>query len=132
MNNKIIDVDSFLIEQKDIDELASSILEELNRICPIEGFKYLHFKELDYGSVEFEGTEYWQYGGEESYWYTFPTEILSSLEAREKYYFEIRKKVEEDKQKQLLSIQKEKEKIEIKERETLKRLKEKYDNSIGN
>lgn len=120
-------VNTFLALQQEMHELADAAA---NRYIEITG-------ETDHGrdcvtefnedKITWEGDEYWGYGGHEHYSSSMPTRALwdetywTNLQERVERDNRLREKKRQEKQQQQLARQEEK------DREQLRRLKEKYE-----
>ena len=125
--SKVIDLKNLFKTIEEVKELSDEILHEIDAIDKIEGLKFLSFESIDEDFIYFEGEETWSYGGYEKYRYSFPTNILSSLEEREKFLGKLEAEKLEKQRKAFEAKRKEIAEKEAKEKELLKKLKEKYE-----
>ncbi len=83
------DFDDFLIIQEKIHQKAEEILKEINEIKKIDGYSYLHVKNIDSSEIEFYGEEYYC-GSYDSYEFSMPSYLIYDNEGKEKYLEKLR------------------------------------------
>ena len=94
------DIDQFQSLKDKIDKEAYNILCKIDEIRPIKGYSSLEVSEIGDDSIEFEGTEYWGYGGQETYYASFPIGLLYEKVALKQHLDKLHEKNKEDKLKE--------------------------------
>lgn len=83
------DFNNFLNVQEKIHQKAEEILKEINEIKKIDGYSYLHVKNIDSSEIEFYGEEYYC-GSYDSYEFSMPSYLIYDNEGKEKYLEKLR------------------------------------------
>jgi len=101
------DFEDFLIVQEKIHQKAEEILKEINEIKKIEGYSYLHVKNIDSSEIEFYGEEYYC-GSYDSYEFSIPSYLIYDNDGKEKYLEKLRNEESEKlrKKEEQLKIEK--------------------------
>ena len=99
-----------------IEERAKILLEKIHQVRPIDGYNFLTYDCCDGFTVDFEGDEYWAYGGHENYMYGFQTSFLYDERAFMEYIDKLHERNKEDEKeasvKEAKSFQKRKKEYE--------------------
>lgn len=126
MNKELFD--KLINAQHELEKRAKEILDEINTVREIEGYRYLSITSVSRYEVECDGDEYWRYGGHEHYSFSFPSELLYNERKKNEYIQEIIDEVEEEKRLEMEREEKEKalqKERDLKKYEELKRQFEK-------
>lgn len=113
--------------ETEIHEAATKILDDINSIKPIDGYKFLDVESFDSSDVYFSGEEIWQYGGYEKYTYSIPTELIFNNKLKNQFLQKLKEEVNVEKIKESERRKKSEDEALEKKRKQYEELKQEFE-----